>query len=154
MSRVPLGCTDCNQQLIEHAMKQHQDANAHNRRDQNHWSNAVALLRAEQRKIYINKQGKGDPVGLPAGLDQKIRENLVRVMRGDMEPSTFAGAVGNLEELEVPLTQQPFYVRRSYKDSCYGLLASMYIAPPLTLQPISSLISCVGTNKPEFRIQS
>jgi hypothetical protein len=102
------------------------DANTHNRRDQNHWQNAVALLRAEQRKIYINKKGKGDPVGLPAGLDLRIRENLIRVMRGELEPSTFAGAVGNAEGSEVPLTQQPFYVRRSYKDSCYGLLASMY----------------------------
>lgn len=135
-------------------MKQHHDATAHNTRVQNQWNNAVALLRTDHLKFYVHEKGKGDPVGLPAGLDQKIRENLVRVMRGDMEPSTFAGAVGNLEELEVPLTQQPFYVRRSYKDSCYGLLASMYIAPPLTLQPISSLISCVGTNKPEFRIQS
>ena len=126
MSRVPLGCTDCNELLIQHARKQHLDANTQNRRDQNHWQNAVTLLRAEQRKLYINKKGKGDPVGLPAGLDQRIWENLIRVMRGELQPSTFAGAVGN-EGLEVLLTQQPFYVKRNYKDSCYGLLASMYV---------------------------
>ena len=79
-------------------MKQHHDATAHNTRVQNQWNNAVALLRTDHLKFYVHEKGKCDPVGLPAGLDQTIRENLIRDMCSDTKPSTIAGTVGNLED--------------------------------------------------------
>ena len=61
---------------------------------------------------------------LPAGLNIKVRDNLVQVMRRQA-PCLSLGDSANTHE-PVPLQETTFFKNRNYKDSAYFLMASMY----------------------------
>lgn len=124
MSRLPQGCDDWGARLVQHASAQFAVATRENRQSQNHWQKALKMLQEVTRPIFLNKKNTGDPMNLPAGLNIKVRDNLVQVMRRQA-PCLSLGDSANTHE-PVPLQETTFFKNRNYKDSAYFLMASMY----------------------------
>jgi hypothetical protein len=124
MSRLPQGCEDWGARLVQHASAQFAVASKENRQNQNHWQKALKLLQEVTRPIWLSKKNTGDPMGLPPDLNQKVRDNLIQVMRRQAPCLSLGDSVNTLEP--VPLHETAFYRNRNYKDSAYFLMASMY----------------------------
>ena len=70
---------------------------------------------------------QGQVFGIPEAISDTVRQWLVRLVRGEDIP----GYDGQ-QAVELPLADQRICRERTYRDSCYGFLASMYVQLKLT----------------------